>query len=181
MTMLVRMNLPAQSQTPINLNALFGFSENDLLVNRSGQLTIAQQTRLKRATQVESIAALIALLLLSIPLPAFREEQSGILLTLIDFIIVVLIVAIPFLVLKYRHTMRDIEKGIAKSVTGGVLFESYLAGKLGERNYYLVVKNLRFKISEKQQLPFIHKNRYQIFYANTLTGPSILSIEVVKA
>lgn len=146
------------------LREAFNFSDDDLAVNRQGQLTNQQLLHLiKRSAYRLIIASVVVTIILTV-----QYRLTGILFSLAYYLLLF------FVLLPWRaYVQRRVEM-----VTGLLTKEIHRSGDPREGNiYYLFVEGLRFSVEDTAFEYFIEDRTYRIFY--TPLGKLVVAAELV--
>jgi hypothetical protein len=176
---------------------MFEFTEDDLKLNKRGQLGPSQKEWLKMVAQgVRSFSwksAFIAIgftfLGLSIVIALYlqNEDSRAALFSnpvnLIMFpVIVLLILGILALVifLNYRNANR-LENSVVSSVSGAVRFDQDSSGESGITSYYVFVGKKRFTFGDDMSTVFKEGGKYKFYYCKSGVYEFVMSYEQMES
>lgn len=175
---------------------IFDFNENDLSLNKRGQLSPRQKEWLKMVARgVRSFSwqsafitigftflGLCILLALSL-----QNERSRAALFSSPVNLIVLIGMVPLILgilalvifLNYRNANR-LENSVISSVSGTVRFDQDSSGESGITTYYVIAGKKKFKFADDMSHIFNEGEKYKFYYCKSGLYEFVMSYEQVN-
>lgn len=172
-----------RKQTP-SLNEAFAFSEDDLILNQTGQLA-PDQIRVMRHYQGNATVALVALILflgtLGLIGVIIFSTQGLTTWALVAAVLMITLPALGYWLIKAERSKwrADLRQNKAQCTSGTVQLitsvQTLLRGTIRFNQYRLLVNGLEFAISEDQYQAVTDGTRYHVYYITR--SEMILSLE----
>jgi hypothetical protein len=175
---------------------MFEFNEEDLKLNKRGQLSPSQKEWLKSIAQGARsfswrnsfIAMGFVFLGLCIVLGlSLQNERSRAALFSDPMNLIVLIGIVPLILgilalvifLNYRNANR-LENSVLSSVSGVIRFDQDFSSESSITSYYVFVGKKRFTFGDDMNSVFKEKERYKIYYCKSGLYEFVMSYEQIK-
>jgi hypothetical protein len=175
---------------------MFDFTEEDLKVNKRGQLSARQKEWLKmvaRGARTFSwrgafISIGFTFLGLCIVLGLYLQNQdsrAALFSNAMNFIVFIGIVPLIFVILalviflSYRSANR-LENSVMSSASGEIRFDQDSSGESGLTSYYVFVGKKRFTLGEDMSRVFKEGEKYKVYYCGSGVYEFVMSYEKIN-
>ncbi|HEX9385759.1 MAG TPA: hypothetical protein VF918_05525 [Anaerolineales bacterium] len=174
---------------------IFEFNEEDLKLNKRGQLSPRQREWLKmmvrgvRSFSWRSAFITIGFMFLGLCIIlalSFQNERSRAALLSSPVNLIVLIGMVPLILgilalvifLNYRNANR-LENSVLSSASGAVRFDQDSSGESGITSYYVFVGKKRFSFGDDMSAIFKEAEKYKVYYCKSGLYEFVMSYEQV--
>jgi hypothetical protein len=175
---------------------MFEFTEDDLKVNKHGQLSPRQKdwlgmvARGVRSFSWKSAFITIGFTFLGLCIVlglSFQNERSRAALLSNPMNLIVLIGIVPLILgilalvifLNYRNANR-LENSVISSVSGTVRFDQDSSGESGITTYYVIAGTKKFKFADDMSHIFNEGEKYRFYYCKSRLYEFVMSYEQVN-
>jgi hypothetical protein len=175
---------------------IFDFNENDLSINKRGQLSPRQVEWLKMVARgVRSFSWRSAFITIGftclglciILALSLQNERSRAALLSSPMNLIVLIGMVPLILgilalvifLNYRNANK-LENSVLSSVAGAIRFDQDSSGESGITSYYVFVGKKRFTFDDDMSAVFKEGEKYKVYYCKSGLYEFVMSYEALQ-